>query len=224
MYKSPWIWRWITIFALCLSNLRAAEVPSIKTANAFGVDAPLSTYLNGKSIFVLGFYQCHHLCDNIVRNLGSNLKGLHQKIPVTFLSVDENEGPRDGLRMLKRSRQSRETWNFLVSDEKSIRSVTDAMGFEWKRDPVSGFITHESGVYLMNGQTIVKKVNPADLKTVDLDVESPQGKFFDYKQFCSAFDPHRSKYGGLIMKSLTALCVAFLIGIGLMAGLKRGQV
>jgi hypothetical protein len=161
-----------------------------------------------------GFFHCEHLCHNVIRGLTKKLSQMPDSPDLVFLSLDEKDTPLEATVLHKRLGPHVKKLTLLTASPADVKKITRTLGLEWKRDPVTDDIIHESVVYLVQGNDVIKKISSTDLKPSDLDVGRPPGKFFDFKQFCSTFDPSRSRYGALIVKGLAitsggfALCLA----------------
>lgn len=215
MFKSLLKGPLIIIFALILSfNSQAMTLPDIPVVNQFGVKSTLMEHLKGNGILVLGFYSCKHVCHFMVKNLSRTLSQRPNYPKVVFLSIDETEGPRDALALRKRIiGPEKDKWSFLLSDKESIATLTKELDFKMRRDPVSGVITHEIGLYTLNNGELLKKMSRMQLDEKDLDFKVQSlGTLHEIKKFCSEFDPSKSKYGNLVMNLLTGMCMVFLAG------------
>lgn len=225
MFKSPLKGPLIIIFALILSfNLKAMTLPDIPVVNQFGVKSTLLQHLKGDGILVLGFYGCKHVCHFMVKNLSRTLSRREVYPKVVFLSIDETEGPRDALALRKRIiGPEKDRWSFLLSDKESIARLTQELDFKMRRDPVSGVITHEIGLYTLHNGELLKKMSRMQLDEKDLDFKlEPQNALHEIKKFCSEFDPSRSKYGTLVINFLTGMCLLFLgVAVGSFFYLRR---
>jgi cytochrome oxidase Cu insertion factor (SCO1/SenC/PrrC family) len=203
------------IFALILSfSAEALTLPDIPVTNQFGVESSLAKHLRGNGILVLGFYGCKHICNFMVKNLSRTLSQRPNYPQVVFLSVDETEGPRDALSLRKRIiGPEKDRWSFLVSDKESIQRLATALNFQFRRDPATGVITHEIGLYTLKDGELLKSMSKMQLDEKDLDFASgPQKTLQELKKFCSEFDPSKSKYGTLVMNFLMGMCLLFLVG------------
>lgn len=205
----------ITLSLFLVKEVAAREIGDIQVQDAMGRSSELSHFTKGESLLILGFFQCRHMCDFIVQNLSSRFNKFKHHPRVNFISIDEKETPHDALMMKRRMKgANKDHWNFLTTSKEGIRELTEDLDFSWERDPASGIITHESASYILRDGKFMRKLPGFDIKEGDLNLSRPQGKFFDFKQFCSAFDPSRSKYGVLVMQSLTVISTVFLLILG----------
>lgn len=214
MLKSLLIGLLITIFsALTLSSSQAQTIPSVPVANQFGVRDLLPAHLQKESLLVLGFYKCKHVCQFVVKNLTQTLSKFKEYPNAVFLSIDEEEGPRDAIQLMKRiNGPERQYWTFLVADKASIDRIAKDLNFEMKRDPATGQITHEIGFYTVKNGEVFRKISHLEITEADFAFDKPRPTVVDHiKKFCSAFNPANSKYGPLVMRALFLTCCAFLI-------------
>lgn len=192
-------------------NLSAATLPEIKAANQFAVEKDLKSFIKEKSIIVMGYYHCTHMCNFVVQNLDKKLANFKDYPHVTYFGIDENEGPRDALQLSKRIvGPQKARWNFLVTDKKSIEKMAQSLSFEMKRNPVSGEINHELGLYSFNDG----KISKLDVDFTEEQLYSNHTTWSKIKQFCSEFDPRKSKYGPLVMRMLSIGSMIFLVIAG----------
>jgi cytochrome oxidase Cu insertion factor (SCO1/SenC/PrrC family) len=177
-----------------------------------GKERSLSEVLGKESILLPGYFGCEHLCHFTMKNLASKMARFRHHPKIVFLSINAEDTPRDAVILKKQIKgPERKYWTFLTAGGKTIRAITKELDFSWKPDPASGTIGHESALYVMKDGAVGRKIAGYDLKESDLDLSQPRGKFFDFKQFCSSFDPSRSRYGNLVMKALSMSSVLFLV-------------
>lgn len=211
MQKSLSIGLLITIFISLSARAWSQTIPDVKVVNEFGQERRLSSYLDEKSILVMGYYNCRHICHFVTKNLSSQLRTFKDYPNVVFFGIDETEGPRNALRLRKRIIGSeKEHWSFLVAEKKAIETLARELDYEMNRDPVSGTITHEMGLYLVAQNKVMKKIPELVVAEKDLDFDHP-GALHAVKKFCSEFDPRKSKYGSLVLNGLTFACVVFMV-------------
>ncbi|WP_408098984.1 SCO family protein [Peredibacter sp. HCB2-198] len=199
----------LIIICAILSSRAQASLPDIPVTNEFGVTSPLSKHLNERSLLVMGFYNCKHICDFMVKNLSQDLARFKIYPHVVFFGIDEHEGPRDALKLKKRIvGDAKHHWTFLTTDKTSIHKLAMALPFEMKRDPVSDVITHEIAFYTVENNQVINKVT--DLKITEDIFGAPVTALDHIKRFCSEFDPRKSKYGTYVINGLSLLSLAFV--------------
>jgi cytochrome oxidase Cu insertion factor (SCO1/SenC/PrrC family) len=209
----------IIIFVVLSLSAWGAKIPDVQVANEFGLKTTLISQLEDKTILVMGFYHCKHMCNFVVKNLSQKLVSYKNYPKVVFFGIDENEGPRDALRLGKRIiGNARERWTFLIADRPEIKQMASALKFEMGRDPVSKTITHEMGIYAVNAKGEAKKLDELTMKESDLVVKSSQDNISTLaaiKKFCAEFDPSKSRSGMLVIRMLFIGSTLFLIAAGL---------
>jgi protein SCO1/2 len=211
----------LIIFVLSLtSHVIAAD---FVVRDEQGKERTLREVLGEESVLLPGYFGCEHLCHFTMKNLATKAARFHRHPKFVFLSVDAKESWQDGARLKKQIKGPEgKYWAFVTADQKTIEAVTKEIGFSWKPDPASETITHESALFVMKNGEVGRKIAGYELKESDLDLTKPAGKFFDFKQFCSAFDPHRSKYGTIVMKTVSMGSAAFvLVAIGAWFRMRR---
>ena len=218
-----------------------AQVPldtELKDEN--GASVRLGSLISTPTILALVYYTCPNVCDYLLLGVSGALKSL-DAVPgidyrVITVSIDDRETPADARHAKRIALETIErpfppdAWRFLTGDERSIRAVSDAVGYHFTRQgedfdhPVGIVILSASGMVVryMNGTDFL----PADLKLSLL--EASQGKvgptIARVLRFCFTTDP---KSHGLVFNllkvvatvtlSLAAVFIAFLV----VSGLKR---
>lgn len=203
----------LIIICVIISNGAQASLPKISVTNEYGEKSLLSSHLHERSLLVMGFYNCKHICDFMVKNLSQDLARFKRYPRVIFFGIDENEGPRDALKLKKRIvGEAKHHWTFLTTDKAGIARLARALPFEMRRDPVSGVITHEIGFFTTEQNRVINKIT--DMNISESLFESPMTPMEHIKKFCSEFDPRKSKYGVLVINGLSLLSVLFIGGLG----------
>lgn len=212
MQKSLLIVPLIIIFSILTHDVYARSFPHVKVANEFGVTKNLRDLLQEKSILVMGYYNCKHMCNFLIKDLTRKLESFNEYPNVIYFGIDENEGPRDALFLKKRIfGPFKRKWTFLVADKVNINKLASFLNFELKRDPVSGVINHELGLYAAEGGNLIRKLPDVDFQEKDMLSPNDTNLIGTLKKFCSEFDPRRSKYGTLVVTLLSASSALFLM-------------
>jgi cytochrome oxidase Cu insertion factor (SCO1/SenC/PrrC family) len=194
----------------------AGVIPDVKIRDEKGQERFLRKELGERGLLVFGYFRCPHLCQFTSKTLAKRLSTCKHIPRVTFITLDHEETKEDARAFRKQlAGPLGNNWKLFTAEEKDIAALTKALNFSWKRDPASGTINHEAAVFVTQDGEFIRKLPSLDVKEGDLDLTKPQGKFFDFKQFCSAFDPARSKYGALVVNSLTALSAVFVAILGI---------
>jgi protein SCO1/2 len=172
---------------------------------------------NQPAILVLGYYQCPMLCNALLNGLLNGLNDLKRTagkdFDLIFVSIDPRETPR--LAAAKRAsylrhydRPGSETgWHFLTGDEPSIRSLSEAAGFQYAYDPASKQYAHPAGLLFLTSEGRISKylfgvsyppseLNAALTTASQRQIGNPIQELF---MLCFHYNPITGKYGALIM-------------------------
>jgi protein SCO1 len=126
-----------------------------------GKPVKLSDLLHSKPLIVVPiFYRCTGVCSLEYQSLLAALPKMKQKVgrdfDVVVVSIDPNEGPalaegkwESTLASTPDLKGTESGWHFLTGDLKSIRSLTDALGFYYKYDASKDLINHPSGIMIL---------------------------------------------------------------------------
>ncbi len=117
-------------------------------------------------------------------------------------------------------------WHFLTGDERSIKRLTEAVGFNYKFDPKSNQFVHASGImiatpngklsrYFYGVEYSVRDLKLGLMEASDDKIGSPVDQL---QLYCYHYDPTTGKYGVVIMKVIriagivtVALLVSFML-------------
>src|SRR5206468_3564947 len=125
-----------------------------------GKSAPLGSYFGKRPVVLaLVYYDCPMLCTQILNGMVRALKVISfkpgQEYDVVALSFDARERP-DQARAKKAvymkdfgHPEAAPYFHFLTGDVKSIRRVTDAVGFHFMWDAHTGQFAHASAVFVL---------------------------------------------------------------------------
>jgi protein SCO1/2 len=105
---------------------------------------------NKPTILTLVYYSCDHICPQMLEGLGVALDKLDlapgRDYGVMTISFDEGDTPKiaeqvkkNYIGLIHRKPLSEESWRFLTAKGDNIRSLTDAVGFHFRRD-MHGFV------------------------------------------------------------------------------------
>src|SRR6266567_4994303 len=124
-----------------------------------GRPVPLASYFHGKPVLLaLVYYRCPMLCTQILNGVESSLKAVSFDPGRDFEVVSVSFDPKDtaetagGKRRMILQRYGRPAtangWHFLTGEESSIRALTDAVGFHYRYDAITGQFAHASGIMI----------------------------------------------------------------------------
>jgi protein SCO1/2 len=182
-------------------------------------------------ILVPGYYRCPMLCTMINDGLINALENLRANVGADFevvdLSIDPNEKPsaaaeKKALYVRRYGRSgAAEGWHCLVGDEKSIRQLTDEVGYRYAYDPQIKQYAHPSAVIVLTpGGKISRYVFGVNFNSTELRdalAAAKEGKSGSVLSqlflLCYHYNPITGKYGGLILSILRVASVITLLTI-----------
>ena len=219
-----------------------AKIPLYLTfKDADGKDIQLSRIFTKSTVVAFVYYNCPGLCDPLMTEVANVINKVNLEPGVDYdvvsISMDDRENSLDARKKKEVftsliTRYFPDTaWRFLTGDSVTIKKVTDAAGFDFKREG-SGFI-HTSVLifvskdgkicrYLYPDLTAKKKfgILPFDFEMANL--ETAEGKEIPVVgkmlQFCFKYDPEGKTYTINLLKIsgagvllLTAVFVVFVL-------------
>ncbi|HEY1696989.1 MAG TPA: SCO family protein [Polyangiaceae bacterium] len=199
-----------------------------------GNQVRLGDYLDGKrpTLLVFAYHTCPMLCSLV---LDATVKALDEvpwtvgdQFDVVSISIDPKDTPETAAKKrakvvdgYRRARGSPKGWHFLTGEETQIRKVTDAVGFEYRYDPVQKQYAHPAAIYLLTPEGRMARYlygvqyEPNDIRLGLL--EASQGRSVSTTErillYCYHFDPKGGHY------NLVALNVMRIGGGVTLAGL-----
>ena len=174
----------------------------------------------GKKPVVLAFvyYQCPMLCSLVMNGISSSLRALPsftagEDFDVVLVSFDPRDKPPAALENKQKLLDYWKTGSqsggghLLTGDEASIVRITQATGFSYQWDKVTGQFAHPSGVLVATPDGTLSRYfygveySPKELRMAL--VESGQGKIGrlvdELLLFCYHYDPETGRYGATVM-------------------------
>ena len=182
-------------------------------------------------VLALVYYECPMLCGLVLGGMARGMKetGLELGKDYTALSIsfDPREKPAQGFVRQKHYLQSfdkadqKEVWPFLVGQEKDIRTVTDAVGFQYKFDEETKQYAHGAAILVLTPDGRVSRyLYGVEFPGRDLRlsiVEAGQGKvgtsFDRFLLTCYRYDPVARKYVPYAMGMVRAGALLVLFGL-----------
>ena len=242
-----------TIFFIFLSVLifttgvRSAEPATVQ--NPLGKSAPLDLpFQNGKGktvllqsffnkskpvVLLLVYYECPNICTFVLKAADEAFQQLKWKIGNEFEMVAVSINPNETSE-LAATAGKKYPGNFLVGEEKNIRALADAVGFEYRYDAETKQYAHPAAMFILTPEGKLARVlsgiqfEPRDLKLALL--EASQGKIGNVidrlQMLCYRYDPKANKYALLatnLMKAGGAVTLLVLGGIILRMKRKDGN-
>ena len=209
----------------------------------FGRPVTLGKYFGGPRPVVLAFvyYRCPMLCTQVMNGLSASLRALHPRIvagqdfDVVIVSFDPKDTPSDALEKKRKHLEYWKTentsaaWHLLTGDEAVISRVTQAAGFNYQYDAVTGQYAHASGILVVTPQGKLSRYfygveySPKELRLAL--VESSQGHvgspIDELLLYCYHYDPETGRYGAAVMNLVRAGGVLTLAAMAMYFVLNR---
>lgn len=210
-----------------------------------GAAVRLGGLIDRPTILVFEYYRCEDACGLLSMNLAAALAGTPGEAGKSFrvvtVSFDETEGPdlarekkRVALAVIGRPIPP-EGWRFLTGDRESIRALTEAVGFHFRRQGRT-FIHPLGLVFLSPSGKIVRYIRgeqflPADLAFSLLEASTGTigPTLSRVARFCFSVDPQGRRLTFRILRVGGAVTLAFaaaVVGLLLLRGRKlksRGE-
>ena len=187
-------------------------------------------------VLTLAYYECPMLCTLVLNGLSKGIKKL-DKIPgedyqLLTVSIDPDETPQ--LAKAKRDRYlenigkgiSKNSWKFLVGEQKQIKELANAVGFHYFYDQKQDEYAHTAVVFILTDKGVISRYlygiepSPNDLKLSLL--EAAQGKTGNIIDrillYCYHYDPAGKKYALMATNVMRLGGVATVLSLGLLVG------
>lgn len=182
----------------------------------------------------LGYYGCPMLCPLVMDGLVRSLKPLSfsagREFEVLTLSIDPEEGPEQARKRRQQSLErydrkgSEKGWHFLTGSADSIARLTQAVGFRYRRDEVSGEYAHAAGVVIVtpNGEVsrylFGAEYAPRDLRLALVEASESRigGLAEQILLYCFHYDPTQGRYTAVALSSLR---IAGVLTVAVLGGL-----
>ena len=168
-------------------------------------------YLNKKPVlFTIIYYKCPNLCQLQLNGLLEGINGLRispDEFEFVALSMDHSEkaplARSKKKSYLKRyKKQKGANWHFLTGDKRSIKKISEQVGFNFKWNekekqfahlPVAYILTPEGQIsrYIYGVEVRSKTLN---LSLVEASMGRIGGVFERILLFCFQFDPRKNRY------------------------------
>jgi protein SCO1/2 len=139
-----------------------------------------------------------------------------EQFTILSISFDSREGPEMAAAAKRTAlqRYGREGaaggWHFLTGDERSIRKLTDAVGFRFEYDEQRGQFAHAAGLFVLTpGGKVARFFGGIQYSARDLRlglVEATDNQIATATDqvllLCYQYDPATGKYGFVIMNAI----------------------
>ena len=194
----------------------------------YGRDVALGKYFSGTRPVILAFvyYKCPMLCTQVMNGISASLRALPfvagQDFDVVLVSFDPSDTPAAALEKKRqhleywRAENSSGAWHLLTGDPTAIERVTNAAGFTYQWDSVTGQFAHVSGVLITTPDgTLARYFYGVEYSPKELRLalgESSQGRIGtlidELLHYCYVYDPQTGRYGAAVMNLLRVAGVA----------------
>jgi|WetSurMetagenome_2_1015567.scaffolds.fasta_scaffold60010_2 protein SCO1 len=179
--------------------------------NEKGEKVELGQLIKHPTILALVYYHCPGICNPLLNGLTDVIDKLDMEplkdFNVITISFDEHEGTADAGRWKKEHLASMKrkfpesAWTFMTGDSLSIRKLTDAVGFYFKRDADSSFLHYGTLIILSEQGKITRYIFgteflPFDLKMALIEAQRGEARPTINKilAFCYSYDRTGNKY------------------------------
>jgi len=202
----------------------------------------LKQLIHHPAVLVLVYYHCPDVCSTLLLSVTRVLNQLPgdpgKEYQVVSISFDETEKPDLALQRKKIYLNMmdkpfpEEAWRFLTGDKENILQLTDAVGFQFRREG-KDFLHPVSLVILSSNGKIIRYLYGTEILPLDLKMallEASEGRvgptISKVLRFCFSYDPKGRKYvfntlkvTGIVTLLFALSFVAFLA----FKGKKRGR-
>ncbi|MFO1498545.1 MAG: SCO family protein [Verrucomicrobiota bacterium] len=182
-------------------------------------------------ILLLGYSACPMLCSAVLNGMVESLQEIRpttgNQFDILFVSIDPAETPveaaaRKRAYVQRYGRAGAETgWHFLVGEATEIKSLADAVGFQYAYDQASKQFAHPSGLVVVTPQGRLSRYfygvqfPPAEL-SVALRTAAADGVGSRARELfllCFQHVPLIGKNSGLLLLLVRGLAVGIMVGI-----------
>lgn len=207
--------------------------PSLTFTDEMGRTLTLGDFFARGKPMILNFayYQCPMLCGLVQDGMTKGLTGLDwgpgNEYEILTLSMDSREGAAEALAAKQAKMSGLEKagvengWHFLTGDEKSVRSLAEAVGFGFNFIPDQNEYAHGAGLIFLSPSGKVSRYlygvefPPRDLRLAILD--ATEGRTLSLgeriEMFCYRYD---STVKGYVLLARNSMRVGGLVVVGLL--------
>jgi protein SCO1/2 len=202
-------------------------------ADEAGVKRPLHDYFRGRPVVLsLVYYECPMLCtmelNGLLRVIRVVPLDAGRDFDILTISFDPKEGAqlaaakKDEYVRRYRRPTGEQGWHFLTGDEENIRKLTNAVGFRYRFDAVSGQWAHASGIMILTPEgRLSRYFYGVEYAGRDLRlglVEASRGKISSPVDqvllYCFHYDPKTGKYSLAVLKMMRIAGAATVLALG----------
>jgi len=205
--------------------------------DAEGNEVQIGDYLDGSTPLILNFvyHDCPMLCSIALESFGETLKrldlGVGNEFDILTLSIGAGETPEMAAnakaRMIGKLQtdEAEQGWHFLTGDESNIRTLTDAVGYNFKWVESSQEYAHPATLIFVSGDGVVTRyLHGIDFPVADMKmaiVEASEGEvgtpLDQFVLYCLRYDSNANSYvlhASNLMR-LGGFLTLMMIGVGL---------
>jgi protein SCO1 len=211
----------------------------IEIINTRGERENLFSLLDKPTVLAIVYYRCPGICSPFMTSIAeviqnSNLE-LGKEYQVLNISFDPTEGPtlslanQNSYHMLVKKEIDPEGWRFFTTDSLNSRKLTNAVGFNYKRQGLD-FLHTSAMIFVSDEGKITRYLHgtyflPMDLKLAV--VETAQGKsgpsMSRLLSYCYSYDPQGQAYVFNVTRVAGILILFFAVVIFLILILKPSR-
>lgn len=215
-----------------------AQVPlELTFRDETGKPVRLGDYFGKRPVILtMNYYECPMLCTVVLNELTRTLNALDYRIgrefEVVTVSIAPNETPelaaKKKANYVKAYRHggAEKGWHFLTGEEKNIRKLADAIGFQYAYDPRTKQYAHTAAIMILTPDGRLSRYllgvlySARDLKFALM--EASEGKIGNPVErvvlYCYQYDPATGKYGLVIIRLVQVGGILTVLGMGLFIG------
>lgn len=217
-----------------LSQKLNAQVPlDLMFRDETGHVIRLRELFRGKPVLLtFMYYRCPMLCSVVQESVASTLTEMKLDIGKDFDVITVSFDPRDTPEQATAKKEhfirrygrfeAASGWHFLTSNESAIKSLTNAVGFEYAYDPKVDQFAHTAAIMVLTPQGRVSRYFPGfEFKARDIRlglVEASQNKIGNISDavllLCYHYDPATGKYSRTAMNFVRAGGIATVMSLG----------
>lgn len=197
-------------------HLGAKLPPDLAFTDAQGHPARLGALFDGVHpvVLVLAYYECPQLCSLVLDSgvaamqalarQGFALGSQYRAATISFDATERiDQAARKQASVIGKLGVPADRWPFFVGKDPSVRALTDALGFQFLRDPGTGALAHAAVTFVLTPDgTIARYLYGTDYPARDLKLallEASQGKTGTLGDRvlmrCFQYDPATRRYG-----------------------------
>lgn len=195
-----------------------------------GRELPIGEAITKPTLVLPIFFSCTVTCPIMLANLANAIND----VPLEFgrdygviaFSFDEEDGPdvaresKGNFTKILKQELPREEWRFLTGGEESIRSLTDALGFKFKRTGAHMFIHPNVMIALAPDGTIIRYLYGPRFLPFDIGMaltEAAKGtpglSIRKLLTYCFDYDPESKTY---MVRSFRFLALGIVVLLGVL--------